>query len=68
VKDTCFLQTLLKGSFSLLGIKNPNCALKVSGCNIQLFFKIFEKIVKEYKEAKNKAKIEVDNMDDIELL
>ena len=34
VKKNCFLQTLLKGTFSLLGIKSPNCALKISGCNI----------------------------------
>jgi len=33
-----------------------------------LFFKIFEKIVKQYKLAKSKCKKEVDNMDDLELL
>ena len=42
VKDRCFLQTLFKGSFSLLGIRDPKCALKISACNIQLFFKIFD--------------------------
>jgi hypothetical protein len=55
VKNNCFLQTLLKGTFSLLGIKSPHCALKISSCNIQLFFKIFEKILQQYKIAKNKA-------------
>lgn len=68
VKNNCFLQTLLKGTFSLLGIKSPGCALKISGCNIQLFFKIFDKIVNKYKQIKNKAKNEMDNKDDIELI
>jgi len=58
----------MKGTFSLLGIKSPYCALKVSSCNIQLFFKIFDKIIKQYKFAKNKAKSEMDNKDDIELV
>lgn len=44
VKERCFLQTLMKGSFSLLGIKNPQSALKVSACNIQIFLKILEQI------------------------
>ena len=48
-KQTCFLQTLLKGCFSLLGVKSPKCALKVSACNIQLFFHIFEQVIKKYK-------------------
>lgn len=33
-KEKCFMQTLLKGSFSLLGVKIPKCALKISSCNI----------------------------------
>ena len=42
----CFLQTLLKGSFSLLGVKMPHCALKISSCNIQIFFEILEWVLK----------------------
>jgi hypothetical protein len=41
-RQKCFLQTLLKGSFSLLGVKLPKCALKISACNIQIFFKILD--------------------------
>lgn len=33
-KEKCYLQTLLKGSFSLLGVKIPSCSLKLSACNI----------------------------------
>ena len=49
-KKKCFLQTLLKGSFSLLGIKIPKCALKVSACNIQIFFKIFDQVIKKHEK------------------
>lgn len=49
-KDKCFLQTLMKGTFSLLGVKSPLCSLKLSACNIQLFFKIFDQIIKRQKE------------------
>jgi hypothetical protein len=40
VEDTekCFLETLLKGSFSLLAIKSPTVAIKISACNLQVFF------------------------------
>lgn len=41
-REKCFLQTILKGSFSLLGIKIPKCALKISSCNIQIFFQILD--------------------------
>jgi hypothetical protein len=37
-KQRCFLETLLKGAFSLLAIKSPRVALKVSACNLQIFF------------------------------
>lgn len=37
----------MKGSFSLLGIKNPKCALKISSCNIQLFFKILDLVIEK---------------------
>ena len=47
---------MLKGSFSLLGIKSPGSALKISGCNIQLFFKIFDRIITEVKVKKVKSK------------
>jgi hypothetical protein len=47
-KKNCFLQTLLKGSFSLLGIKNPKSALKISACNIHIFFKIFDQVMISY--------------------
>ena len=33
-----------------------------------MFFKIFETIIKQYKLAKNNAKKEVDNLDDLELI
>jgi len=41
-KERVFLETLLKGCFSLLVLKNPVTALKVSNCNIHCFFKIFD--------------------------
>ena len=41
-KENVFLETLLKGCFSLLVIKSPVIALKVSNSNIHCFFKIFE--------------------------
>ena len=33
-RERCFLETLLKGSFSLLAIKSPQVAIKVSACNL----------------------------------
>ena len=44
-KDRVFLETLLKGCFSLLVIKSPVIALKVSNSNIHCFFKIFDLVV-----------------------
>lgn len=41
-KERVFLETLLKGSFSLLVIKSPVIALRVSNSNIHCFFKIFD--------------------------
>ena len=41
-KEQVFLETLLKGSFSLLMIKSPIIALRVSNSNIHCFFKIFD--------------------------
>lgn len=46
-KQKCILQTVMKGSFSLLGIKSPKCALKISSCNIQLFFKILDLVIEK---------------------
>ena len=43
-KERVFLETLLKGCFSLLVIKSPVIALKVSNSNIHCFFKIFDLI------------------------
>ena len=43
-KEKVFLETLLKGCFSLLVIKSPVIALKVSNSNIHCFFKIFDLI------------------------
>jgi len=37
-KERCFLETLLKGSFTLLAIKAPEVAIKISACNLQVFF------------------------------
>jgi hypothetical protein len=50
-KQKCFLQTILKGSFSLLGVKSPASSLKISACNIQVFFKIFDSVQKRFKQA-----------------
>jgi hypothetical protein len=38
----CFLETLIKGSFTLLAVKTPDVCLKVSATNIHIFFKIFD--------------------------
>ena len=46
--DKLSLQTLLKGSFSLLGVKAPKCALRISSCNIQIFFKLLDQVVSLY--------------------
>ena len=46
-KERVFLETLLKGCFSLLVIKSPVIALKVSNSNIHCFFKIFDLIVQK---------------------
>ena len=46
-RSKIFLETLLKGCFSLLVIKSPVIALKVSNCNIHCFFKIFDLVVQE---------------------
>lgn len=54
-KEKCYLQTLLKGSFSLLGVKIPSCSLKLSACNIQIFFKIFDNLLKKYNSQKFKS-------------
>ena len=40
-----FLETLIKGCFSLLVIKSPTIALKISNCNIHCFFKIFDLVI-----------------------
>ena len=44
-KERVFLETLLKGCFSLLVIKSPVIALKISNSNIHCFFKIFDLVV-----------------------
>jgi len=44
-RERVFLETLLKGCFSLLVIKSPVIALKVSNSNIHCFFKILDLIV-----------------------
>lgn len=40
-REHCFLETLLKGSFSLLAIKTPEIAIKISACNLQVFLQLF---------------------------
>ena len=40
-----FLQTLLKGSFSMLGVKVPKSALKISCSNIMIFFKVLDQVL-----------------------
>jgi hypothetical protein len=41
VQQRCFLETLLKGSFALLAVKNPKVALLVSSTNLKIFFEVF---------------------------
>ena len=48
-KKKVFLETLLKGCFSLLAIKSPVVALKISNCNINCFFKIFDRVIQREK-------------------
>ena len=47
------METLLKGSFSLLAIKSPQIAFKVSVCNIHLFFELFSQVLS--KESRSKS-------------
>ena len=56
------MQTLLKGSFSLLAVKSPLCSLKLSACNIHIFFKMFDSVVRKYKE--NKKVYEADSIEE----
>lgn len=55
----------MKGSFSLLGVKIPKCALKISSCNISIFFQILDQIVKAEKkfmiENKHKKEVEIED-------
>lgn len=44
VKKRCFMETLLKGSFSMLAIKSPHVALQVSSCNMHIFFEIMDAV------------------------
>ena len=41
------METLLKGCFTLLAIKSPVVALKVSNSNIHVFFQIFEQVLQK---------------------
>ena len=43
VREHCFLETLLKGSFSLLAVKFPKAVLRLASCNIHLFIKLIER-------------------------
>lgn len=45
VKSQCHLETLLKGTFSMLAVKFPRSVLRLSAVNVQLFLKIFEKYI-----------------------
>jgi hypothetical protein len=45
VKGQCHLETVLKGSFSLLAVKYPRSVLRLSACNVQLFLKIFDRYI-----------------------
>ena len=60
-KKKVFLETLLKGCFSLLAIKSPVVALKVSNCNINCFFRIFDQVIQ-----KEKALIKTSNESEID--
>jgi hypothetical protein len=39
------METLLKGSFSMLAVKYPRSVIRLSACNVQLFMKIFDKYI-----------------------
>jgi hypothetical protein len=45
VKAQCHLETILKGTFSLLAVKYPRSVIKLSACNVQLFLKIFDRYI-----------------------
>jgi hypothetical protein len=51
VKKRCFMETLLKGSFSMLAIKSPHIALQVSSCNLHIFFEILDVVLSSRKAA-----------------
>ena len=58
-KKKVFLETLLKGCFSLLAIKSPVVALKISNCNINCFFKIFDRVISREKiKAQDQSEID----------
>jgi hypothetical protein len=43
IKSQCHLETLIKGTFSLLAVKYPRSVLRLSSLNINLYLKIFDK-------------------------
>ena len=45
IKAQCHLETLLKGTFSLIAVKFPRSVIRLSSVNVQLFLKIFEKYI-----------------------
>jgi len=44
-KSQCHLETILKGSFSLLAVKYPRSVIRLSSVNVQLFLKIFDRYI-----------------------
>ena len=54
----------------MLGVKIPKCALKISSCNIQIFFQILDQIVKAEKKfmIENKHKQEKQLKDDFQAM
>lgn len=41
------METLLKGTFSMLALKSPSVAFQVSFCNIHIFFEIFDSVLRK---------------------
>lgn len=57
VRERCFLETLLKGSFSLLAVRSPHAAFRVSACNLGIFFEIMETIVQSKQHSVDFKKV-----------
>mmetsp|Transcript_22082 Transcript_22082/g.21281 ORF Transcript_22082/g.21281 Transcript_22082/m.21281 type:complete len:175 (+) Transcript_22082:674-1198(+) len=57
VRQQCFLETLLKGTFTLLGVKSAKCGIRISTVNIELFFKIFDNFLQNSEQKQGFLKM-----------